>query len=498
MFTFWLDNEEATKRLGEDLALALKKGDLVILHGDLGTGKSILVRALIRTIADNAMLEVPSPTFTLVKTYDDLRLIVTHADLYRVDRLEEIEELGFEQALEDGILLIEWPKETEKMFGIAQFSIFLEYEGDGRLVTIKTEKDATARFERSFFIRSFLKENKREKAIRRYFLEDASRRSYETLMLGKTSEILMDAQEPTFSDEAQYSYAQTVHLATRIDRFIGIDRLLRENGFAAPKIHAADINAGLLIMENLGNAKIFDDKGQPIAKRYLACAKLLAGLHQKKWPQHQVWPDIILNIPVYDKKAMHAEVTLLLEWYLPYILQTKINETMRKNFYACWDTLFDHLQQTETSLVLRDFHSPNIIWRPRRKETQRLGLIDFQDAVIGPTVYDLVSLGQDARITIPRTLEAKIISHYKDNRKVNFDARNFDIAYAIVGALRASKILGIFVRLERRDKKSHYLRHLPRIIDYLLRNLNAPVLQSLKNCYQQIGVFSSKYSNIEE
>ncbi|RCL02278.1 MAG: putative ATPase or kinase [Candidatus Tokpelaia sp. JSC189] len=162
-FTFRLDDEETTKRLGKGLALSLKKGDLVTLHGDLGTGKSTLARALIRTLADNEVLEVPSPTFTLVNTYDDQRLIVTHADLYRIDNTKEIEELGFDQALEDGVLLVEWPRKAGSMFDNTQFAIFLEHDGDGRLVTIKTANDATTRLERSPFMRSFLKKTNEKK-----------------------------------------------------------------------------------------------------------------------------------------------------------------------------------------------------------------------------------------------------------------------------------------------------------------------------------------------
>lgn len=489
IFTLRLDDEEATRRFGEDLALALKKGDLVTLHGDLGTGKTTLARALIRTLADNEILEVPSPTFTLVQTYDDLRLMVTHADLYRIGSPEEIDELDFDQALEDGVLLVEWPGKAESLLDNAQFAIFLEHDGNGRLATIKAEQDAAARLERSLLIRTFLKKNKREKAVRRYFFGDASLRSYETLTLGKTHEMLMDEPEIVFADETQHSYAQTAHLATGIDRFIGIDRLLRENGFAAPEIHAADLDAGLLVMEDLGHTGIVNDKGQPVAKRYLACAELLAGFHQKKWPKHKAWPDLTLDIPLYDKKAMHAEVALLLEWYLPHVSQIRVDEATRTAFHNSWDVLFDRLQKAEATLVMRDFHSPNIIWRPKRKDNQRMGLIDFQDAVIGPGAYDLVSLGQDARVTIPAALETEIVASYKAARETGFNEMDFDEAYAISGAQRASKILGIFVRLDKRDGKPHYLRHLPRITDYLLRNFRARVLQPLKICYQQIGIF---------
>jgi len=488
IFTFRLADEEAMKRFGEDLALALGKGDLVTLHGDLGSGKSTLARALIRTLADNNMLEVPSPTFTLVQNYDDQRLAVTHADLYRISNPEETDELGFDQALEDGVLVVEWPEKAGYLLDEAQFAVWLEQDGTDRTVTVKTAKNAAKRFERTLQIREFLKKNKREKAMRRHLSRDALPCNYETLTLGKTCEILMNAPEMTFADKAEHCYAETVHLAASLTRFIGIDRLLREQGFAAPQIYAADPDAGLLSMEDPGRAGITDDAGQPIEKRYLACAALLAKFHGKKWPRRKTWPDLTINIPAYDKNALHAEAALLLEWYMPHILQTLPDPAMRMAFHACWDPLFDCLQKAETSLVMRDFHSAGIFWRIKYKGNQCIGLIGFQDAVAGPTAYDLVSLGQDACVTISPALEMAITAHYKAMREKNFDKAAFDEAYAITGALRASKILGIFVRFNKRDGKPDCLRHLPRITDYLLRNLKAPVLQPLKACYQQMGI----------
>jgi len=489
IFTLRLDDEEATRRLGEDLALALAKGDLITLHGDLGAGKSALARAVIRTIADDETLDVPSPTFTLVQSYDDQRLTMTHADLYRIGNPEEVEELGLGQARAEGILLVEWLEKAEGLLDDPQFAVFLKHDGTGRLAAIRAEQAAAERLERSFRIRGFLQKNRRGKAVRRYLAGDASPRGYEILTLGDACEILMDAPETIFIDEAWCNYAQTSRLAIHVNRFTGIDRLLRENGFTAPEIRASDPDTGLLILENLGQTGIVDDAGLPIAERYLACAEMLADFHEIKWPEHKSWSDLILDIPPYDRNALHAEVALLPEWYMLHVVQRQPDATMRKTFHDCWEMLFNRLLRTETSLVLRDFHSPNILWQARRKGNRRIGLIDFQDAVTGPAAYDLVSLAQDARVTIPETLETAIIGRYKAaRRQAGFDEAAFDEAYAIAGAQRASKILGAFVRLDRRDGKPHYLKHLPRINGYLRRNLKAPALQKLKACYRQIGI----------
>ena len=104
-----LPDEDATQRFAVDVAAALKPGDLVTLSGDLGAGKTTLARAIIRALAADNAIEVPSPTFTLLQTYDLPRFPVVHADLYRVNTLAELAELGWEEASEGAAVLVEWP-----------------------------------------------------------------------------------------------------------------------------------------------------------------------------------------------------------------------------------------------------------------------------------------------------------------------------------------------------------------------------------------------------
>jgi aminoglycoside/choline kinase family phosphotransferase len=133
--------------------------------------------------------------------------------------------------------------------------------------------------------------------------------------------------------------------------------------------------------------------------------------------------------------------------------------------------------------MLRDFHSPNLIWLDRRMDTARIGLLDFQDAVIGPTAYDLVSLLQDARIDVPESIEIAMLTHYaKEMREkdASFDAAGLVEQYAIMSAQRNTRLLGTFARLNRRDGKPQYLRHQPRVWAYLNRALAHPALARLR------------------
>ncbi len=103
-------SEQETAKIAADLAVTLKNGDIICLHGTLGMGKSLFARALIRTMCEDEHLEVPSPTFTLVQIYDAPALPIWHFDLYRLKEPDEIYELGWEEAQEEGVMLIEWPE----------------------------------------------------------------------------------------------------------------------------------------------------------------------------------------------------------------------------------------------------------------------------------------------------------------------------------------------------------------------------------------------------
>ena len=159
---------------------------------------------------------------------------------------------------------------------------------------------------------------------------------------------------------------------------------------------------------------------------------------------------------------------------------------MRETFVALWREALEPVMAVDTTLVLRDFHSPNLLWLPEREGIERVGLLDFQDALIGPPAYDLASLLQDARVDVPEMVEISQLGRYARARHQadpNFDAATFVKTYAAVATQRATKILGIFARLNRRDGKPQYLRHMPRVWGYLQRSLEHPALVPLKAWY---------------
>jgi aminoglycoside/choline kinase family phosphotransferase len=192
-------------------------------------------------------------------------------------------------------------------------------------------------------------------------------------------------------------------------------------------------------------------------------------------------------IPAFDTDAMLIEVSLLLDWYLP-DRGVDVTEAVRESFFALWRPLLDSALAVPATWAIRDFHSPNLIWLADRQAIARVGVIDFQDAVLGPPAYDVVSLAQDARVDVPEALEIALLSRYVRGRRSDdpaFDPAAFAESYAMMSAQRNTRLLGVFSRLNRRDGKPHYLRHQPRIWTYLNRALAHPVLTGLRTWFDR-------------
>ncbi|TIS84766.1 MAG: bifunctional tRNA (adenosine(37)-N6)-threonylcarbamoyltransferase complex ATPase subunit type 1 TsaE/phosphotransferase, partial [Mesorhizobium sp.] len=215
----------------------------------------------------------------------------------------------------------------------------------------------------------------------------------------------------------------------------------------------------------------------------------------KTWPPRmEAAPGVVHDVPPFDRDAMLIEADLLIDWYVPAISGGPASDALRSGYHRTWNALLDRLQGSEYTLMLRDFHSPNIIWRGERSGLDRLGIVDVQDALIGPAAYDVASLAMDARVTIPPEIEKRTLAAYVAARHKagGFDEAGFLEAYAIMAAQRNSKILGIFVRLEKRDGKPYYLKHLPRIRDYLRRALSHPALAELRDFYGAHGLLEER------
>lgn len=489
-------DEAGTRALAEDVAAILGRGDVLALSGPLGAGKSAFSRALLRALSDDDGLEVPSPTFTLVQSYDVAGLKVAHVDLYRIGDPGELDEIGVFDAVAEGAVLVEWPERAGGRLPEGTVSIAIAPgEGtDARVFTLSGgAADFQARFAASRQVRAFLEDNGFPGARRRALRGDASARSHERVRAadGRTAVVMIWPPRPPQPPLVDgLGYADLVHLCDDPVKFAAMSALLADHGFRAPVVHALEDDRRLLLQDDLGREGILRD-GAPIAERYLAAAALLAEKDRDRWPDRIAWGGRpAVEIPPFDRRAMLVELSLAPDWYVPHATGAPCSPAARDDFIALWEPLVARLQAAERGLVLRDVHSPNLLWQGGDDRRTRLGLIDHQDAMIGPTAYDVVSLATDVRVDMPADLAAAIADRYAAVRAEDgaFDRAAFDEAFALVSAQRNSKILGGFARSARRDGKPAYLAHLPRVRRLVAAALRHPVLQSLKLWYERHGL----------
>ncbi|RVD68170.1 bifunctional tRNA (adenosine(37)-N6)-threonylcarbamoyltransferase complex ATPase subunit type 1 TsaE/phosphotransferase, partial [Mesorhizobium sp. M4A.F.Ca.ET.029.04.2.1] len=432
-----------------------------------------------------------------VQTYDT-RFPVHHFDLYRLSAAAELDELGFDDALAQGAALVEWPERAETALPDGTLWVELAHQGDGRLAKLSGQGAAFDRAARSLAMRDFLATAGWGEAGRRFFVGDASARSYEIVSLaGLAPRVLMNSPRLVLGPPVRDGkpYAVIAHTAQSVTAFVALDRALLAAGVSVPEIHAEDLEQGFLLLEHLGAEGFLNSDGEPIAERYAAAAELLAMMHGKAWPDRmEAAPGVFHDVPPFDREAMLIEADLLVDWYVPMLTGKPASNALLAGYHTEWNKVLDRLKGSQYTLMLRDFHSPNIIWRGDRTGHDRLGVVDVQDALIGPAAYDVASLAMDARVTISPAIEKRTLDAYVAARHAAgaFDETAFREAYAIMAAQRNSKILGIFVRLEKRDGKPFYLKHLPRIRDYLRRALAHPALAGLHDFYAAHGLLEER------
>jgi N-acetylmuramate 1-kinase len=344
------------------------------------------------------------------------------------------------------------------------------------------------RIELSRSIQALMAEAGWSGAQRTHVQGDASTRLYERLEKpdGSTAMLMVAPRRPDGPPVRMgRSYPTIARLATSVHAFVAMDRALLGQGLSVPQIYAADLEAGLLILEDFGQEGVTDENG-PIAARYMEAAAQLAQLHGRTLPTVLPLDDERdYTIPPYDNDALSIEVELMLDWYMPAVGTTP-SGSVRSTFLKLWREALEPVLAEPVTWTLRDMHSPNLFWLPAREGNRRIGIIDFQDTVLGPPAYDVAALLQDARVDVPDELELKLLGHYARTRKAadaGFDMSAFARAYAVMGAQRNTKILGIFRRLEKRDGKPQYLRHLPRIERSVRKNLAHPAMADLKAWY---------------
>ena len=249
--------------------------------------------------------------------------------------------------------------------------------------------------------------------------------------------------------------------------FIDIARYLIGHGFRAPQIMAADVERGLVLLEDFGDVQMrqhLDVAPQDADGIYRQAIDALVRLVNTP----------VADLPPYDEDAYLREVGLLTEWYMP-AMGLALDQS---EFDRLWREALKPVSKVHSVTVLRDYHAENIMLLSDGGQ----GIIDFQDALLGHPAYDLVSILQDARRDVDPALEQALLEYYRNATGVD---ANFNLHYALLGAQRNTKIIGIFTRLWKRDGKDRYLGFLPRMWGLLERDLAHPGLADLKTWFDK-------------
>jgi aminoglycoside/choline kinase family phosphotransferase len=297
---------------------------------------------------------------------------------------------------------------------------------------------------------------------------DASNRRY--LRLGHDSArpaaVLMDAPPERGED---------------VRPFVAVTHWLRQNGFSAPAIAAADTGRGFLLLEDLGDdlyTRLLAAAPRRETELYEAAVDLLAELAAIEAPAVLGPKDCRVVLPQYDGAVLTREAALIREWWMPAATGATPSADLGAEFDGLVAAATATVEPVRDVLVLRDYHADNLVWLPQRSGSARVGLLDYQDALAGHAAYDLVSLLEDARRDTSPELREAMIGRYL-GRRCDVDPAAFRAAYAALGAQRNLKIVGIFARLAVRDAKPRYLDLIPRVWGHLMRDLSHPELVPL-------------------
>lgn len=285
-------------------------------------------------------------------------------------------------------------------------------------------------------------------AERHFLAGDASDRSYDRLTRGQERAVLMDAPPGKGDDPA-------VFLAVA-DHLLGV-------GLSAPRCLGQDLTNGFLLLEDLGD-RIY--------------AKLITQNPSKERPLYEAATDVLLalqarpamaDLPNFSAGDWADAACFALDWYRKAITQDAGD---RAAFRGCLQDLMAKHADGPRVMILRDYHAENLLWLPDRAGIARVGVLDFQLAQLGQPGYDLVSLLQDARRDVSRETSQAMVQRFKTATGAS---TQFDAAYAVLGAQRALRILGVFARLCLVSGKPGYLKLIPRVWGQLQENLTHPV-----------------------
>ena len=311
-------------------------------------------------------------------------------------------------------------------------------------------------------IKKFCNNNNIDFKLLKPIKNDASKRKYYRLINYKKLCLLMDSSLEKNS----------------IESFIRISNWLKSKGFSSPEIYTEDKDLGFLLIEDFKDTKystLFKKEKEKKKFYYRQAIKLLIVLSDKKIPNF---------IKKYDYSILKYELDIYIKWGL----SVKKNNKAIRDWDHIWSNLLNNINYRKECVVLRDFHVDNIFYLKDRKNLEKIGLIDFQDSLIGHPAYDLASLLQDVRVFLSLKEQVNLYNYYKKHVKIN--KKEFEYAYLVLGTQRLFKIIGIFKKLAIKEGKVSYLKYLPRTKILIEQNLKNSIFSQLKLWLKKYGYYA--------
>lgn len=493
IFRTHLASAQDTEQLAQKLAKFSVAGDRFYLNGTLGAGKTTFSRAFVQAMGSKNS-HVPSPTFTLVQTYDDTRLPIAHVDCYRIeDAALELDALNLKPFFKDGVTLLEWadkvhgylPKVEGTEAPISEFDIpdaldiHIATTDDGkrdvelvasgswvfRLTRIGEFDTGEEKGEEGDRLneQEYLSKNGCRGHVLKPLFQDCSLRTYARMQTGEGSRVLMNAP-PGLED---------------LETFARHARELRMQGVHTPDMYHVDLKNGYAQIEDFGDTVMHDalKNGADIEEWFDKAFDLLLAFQGTT----------LAGIPDYTVDTVFAEASRFTDWYLPYARGHATPTGARREWRAVWHDVYGAIEKMPRVPVHWDYHVGNMMCL----KDGSLGLIDFQDVRMGSCAFDLACLLED-RFTVSKPLKQKYMTQMAAHYNLSF--ADFEAAYVLGGLHRMFKVTGLLVRLKERDGRADALDRMGEVWQTIARLCEHPAAAPIQDYLNRMyPVYEEKY-----
>ena len=261
--------------------------------------------------------------------------------------------------------------------------------------------------------------------------------------------------------------------------YVVVNKILLQNKIHAPKLLSENIDKNFIEISDLGNKSLTNlvKNKKNIIFLYKKLIDLLIKIQKIKLKKKYIYKKKIIKFKKYTNLELHKESDLFFNWYLPNFINQRKLKILKKKLRKKLNLIYKKLSFDNHVFVHRDFHLANFLINKKNE----IGIIDSQDAIIGNPLYDLTSLVDDVRVKIKKDIQKKLYKYYLEKTKIKKIALiNMKNDFDILSVQRNLKILGIFVRLYKRDNKPHYLKYLPRAWELIVERMKNPIFKDFK------------------